>query len=409
MPRSALLLFVSALAPARVLYPFVTFNGTVFKTSTSGALATLYSFQSPEGSPIGLTLNTDGTLFGGTRVGASTGSLCLDNNCGVIYKVTPAGSFTTVASFDGSDGTYTSQLTLGTGGANLDGAVFKLTPSGTLTTIYNFAGPDGSFSCGGLVAGSNGLFYGATSGGGANDDGTIFQITPPGKLTTLHSIDSADGAGPCNLLAAGDGSFYGFTLAGGFASGGTVFRITPKGSLTTLFNFPFRGAPNSLILASDGNLYGAVPFGVNFYGSIFQLTPSGTYNVLYTFTGAEGQVTFPSYRLQTTDGSILGSAGADGDDYGMIFRLPLSLPAFVQPLPPSGKAGAAIKILGANLKPPVTVTFNGTPATVTTVKTTEIVATVPAGATSGTLEVTTARRHMGQPSSVPCRSIKQPL
>jgi uncharacterized protein (TIGR03437 family) len=52
--------------------------------------------------------------------------------------------------------------------------------------------------------------------------------------------------------------------------------------------------------------------------------------------------------------------------------------------------GATIVILGNNLKGTTRVTFNGTPATFTVVSPTEIKAVVPAGATSGTITVTTA-------------------
>jgi len=53
--------------------------------------------------------------------------------------------------------------------------------------------------------------------------------------------------------------------------------------------------------------------------------------------------------------------------------------------------GAAVKILGTNLTGATSVTFNGTAATFTVVSKSEITTTVPAGATTGTVEVTTSR------------------
>jgi uncharacterized protein (TIGR03437 family) len=61
----------------------------------------------------------------------------------------------------------------------------------------------------------------------------------------------------------------------------------------------------------------------------------------------------------------------------------------VETLPASGKLGASVKILGTSLKGATGVTFNGTAATFTVVSASEITTTVPAGATTGTVEVTT--------------------
>jgi large repetitive protein len=67
----------------------------------------------------------------------------------------------------------------------------------------------------------------------------------------------------------------------------------------------------------------------------------------------------------------------------------VGLAAFVETLPSSGAAGISIMILGNNLTGAPTVNFNATAAAFTVVSSTEIFATVPAGATSFTVEVTT--------------------
>ena len=63
--------------------------------------------------------------------------------------------------------------------------------------------------------------------------------------------------------------------------------------------------------------------------------------------------------------------------------------AFIKTLPTSGAVGTAILILGTSLTGATTVTFNGTPAAFTVVSATEIATTVPSGATSGKVQVTT--------------------
>lgn len=55
----------------------------------------------------------------------------------------------------------------------------------------------------------------------------------------------------------------------------------------------------------------------------------------------------------------------------------------------SGTVGAAVKILGTDLTGATSVTFNGTAATFTVVSASEITTTVPTGATTGLVEVTT--------------------
>jgi uncharacterized repeat protein (TIGR03803 family) len=62
------------------------------------------------------------------------------------------------------------------------------------------------------------------------------------------------------LLQANDGSFYGTTVSGGSSGFGTVFRVALNGTFTTLYSFtggidgaePYGG----LLQTSDGSLYG---------------------------------------------------------------------------------------------------------------------------------------------------------
>jgi uncharacterized protein (TIGR03437 family) len=60
-----------------------------------------------------------------------------------------------------------------------------------------------------------------------------------------------------------------------------------------------------------------------------------------------------------------------------------------------------VQILGTNLTDVESVTFNGTPASFTIVSSSEITATVPAGATTGTIQVATPDGTLS--SNVPFR------
>jgi hypothetical protein len=75
---------------------------------------------------------------------------------------------------------------------------------------------------------------------------------------------------------------------------------------------------------------------------------------------------------------------------GTVFMPNAGLGAFVALQTTSGKVGATIKMLGTNLIGTTKVSFNGASATFTVNSTgTSVAATVPTGATSGTVQVVT--------------------
>jgi uncharacterized repeat protein (TIGR03803 family) len=94
--------------------------------------------------------------------------------------------------------------------------------------------------------------------------------------------------------------------------------------------------------------------------------------------------------VQATNGDFYGTTpngGANG--LGAVFSLSIGLGPFVETQTTSGIVGAAVNILGTDLTGATDVMFNGTSATFTVVKATEIIATVPAGATTGFIQVGT--------------------
>jgi uncharacterized repeat protein (TIGR03803 family) len=399
-----------------------------------------------------LVLATDGNFYGMTATGGLADCVA-GSGCGTLFEITPAGKLTTLHTFcaqttcpdggfpswlvRGADGNFYGTTNFGGDGAQCNGGpkdelfcgtVFKLTPTGTLTTLYSFCsetnctdGAQPRF----LLQAANGNFYGTTYGGGTNavppcnggnqpGCGTIFEITSGGKLTTLYSFCSqtncTDGLSPNSLVQASDGNFYGTTSAGGVDCSeaeegcGTVFEITAAGKFTTLYGFCAETnctdgfAPVGLLQATDGNFYGTTSGGGAYGGgTVFEITQAGKLSTLYSFCFGAGCTapSTPNGLVQATNGNFYGTAGGgtsacEGFGCGTVFRLSAGLGPFVETLPTSGRVGAKVSILGNNLSGTTSVSFNGTAASFTIVSSTEITTSVPKGATTGTLKVTTS-------------------
>ena len=253
-----------------------------------------------------------------------------------------AQTFTTLANFDsangssptasliqGTDGNLYGTTLSGGGGSSCFvgggcGTIFKITPAGTLTTLYNFCSQsgctDGIFPYGGLVQGTDGNFYGTASNGG-DGWGTVFKITPDGTLTTLHVFELFEGATPKGtLVQAKDGNFYGTTVEGGANFEGSVFAMTPDGTLTTLSSLGAEdsgGAPYAgLVQGTDGNFYGTGSRGGNGNGMVFTVTATGTFTMLYSFCAQsgcpDGMSPFAGL-VQGADGNFYGATNSGGN------------------------------------------------------------------------------------------------
>jgi uncharacterized repeat protein (TIGR03803 family) len=151
-----------------------------------------------------------------------------------------------------------------------------------------------------------------------------------------------------------------------------------------------------LVQATDGNFYGTTSYGGgNNYGTVFEMTPTGKLTMLHSLSGTDGAQ--PKAGLvQATNGDLYGTTfGGGWHDHrtiyyaGTVFSLAVGLGPFVKTLPTSGKVGAAVIILGNNLTGSTGVSFNGTAAEFTVVSSSEITTTVPSGATTGKIDVTT--------------------
>jgi uncharacterized repeat protein (TIGR03803 family) len=370
-------------------------SGVIFRYTPGGIVTPIYTFSGfPGGSRpnSGLTLGLDGNFYGTTVNGGS-------NNVGTIFQVTPSGTVTLLYGFTGgADGAYPYGTPILGNDGNLYGltqaaTAYKITPAGVFTLLGTI--PDRSFSP--LFLGSDGNFYGTTQHGGALNQGTVFKLTPAGVVTTIYSFDTTHGAVPWgSVVQAGDGNFYGTTTVGGTGGGGVVFRVTPSGNIKVLHNFP-TGSVNDgadpiagLVLGTDGLFYGnTFTNGANGYGVVFSIAPTGTYAFIWQFDRPSG-ASPESNLVQHTNGTVYSLAsggGLRGD--GVLYGLTLNLGARVKAVLSSGKVGSKVEILGGGFTGATAVKFNGKPAHFVLASDTYLTATVPAGATTGPITVTT--------------------
>ncbi|CAN5422283.1 hypothetical protein BH10BAC2_BH10BAC2_18660 [soil metagenome] len=302
-------------------------NGTIFKITAAGVYTVLrHLFSTTDGGhPYGnLFQNSDGLLYGMNRTGGAAGA-------GTAFKITAAGAYTVLHSFlndteggtpnagfiKGNDGNLYALLSLG--GNLTGGTVIKMTAAGAVTTLVNFNGAaKGNAPNESLAKGKDSAYYGTASGGGAYGYGTIFKICG-GATTVLKSFNrNTDGSVPLgSLIQATDGNFYGMTSEGGMNGGyGTIFKVTPAGTYTVLRHLTGStdgGSPyGSLIQATDGFLYGMTSSGgTNTGGTIFKISTTGTFTVLRHLAYATDGSGPQGNLIQATDGNLYGMTSAN--------------------------------------------------------------------------------------------------
>ena len=215
-------------------------DGTVYRMTPAGAVTILHSFGGDDGAnpDAALVQGSDGNFYGTTFAGG--GTTAAGGNLGTAFQITPSGGLTSLHTFtsddgggdlvaplvQGSDGNFYG-TTAGDGKDGSSGTIFQLAPTGGFKVLHAFAVSDGDLPMDSLVQGSDGAFYGTTSGGGADSYGTVFRITAAGDFTVLHSFVGSDGLfSTSGLIQSSDGTFYGLTKLGGGTGGfGTFFKL----------------------------------------------------------------------------------------------------------------------------------------------------------------------------------------
>jgi uncharacterized repeat protein (TIGR03803 family) len=390
-------------------------QGDIYKISSEGVITSLYSMAQSDGTTCkGLTLGTDGNFYGTCQNGGT-------NNYGTLFKVTSAGVLTVLHNFAAqgstSDGCipYAPPIQASNGdfygttafcGANNYGTVYKLTLAGAYTLLYSFQGPPNDTVLPfGLIEGTDGDLWGVGNGWIISGGG-VFKITLAGKESLVYTFEpNADGAfldgeGPsANLIQGSNGDFYGTTEEGGSANQGTIFQLTAGGQETVLYSFPNQtdGAYPTLPLTQgpNGLLFGAATDcagGGCSQAGLFDITTKGVYKNVYLYPlvcSNCGQPFAP--LLLSTNGTFYSTTEQGGIGVGSFYSLSNNYKPFISLVNvTSGAEGAQVGILGQGFSAKSVVEFGGIKAT--TIKpagSTYILATVPTGALTGDVTVTT--------------------
>jgi uncharacterized repeat protein (TIGR03803 family) len=220
-------------------------DGTIFRITASGEYQVLVNFNGPNGvNPFGPMVQAgDGNLYNVTSTGGTSGA-------GVAYKMTPGGLITVLHNLDGnSDGVNSiGGLLLATDGnfygTNDEsgagtpgwGVLFKMTPTGTFSALHIFdlsasASPQAT-----LLQHTSGVLYGTSAVGGVNNnlEGTFYSFN------------------------VGLQPFV--TFLPGLGTAGNTIEILGQG-FTGTSAVSFNGIPASFTVVSDTYIAAVVPAG----------------------------------------------------------------------------------------------------------------------------------------------------
>jgi uncharacterized repeat protein (TIGR03803 family) len=404
--------------------------GTLFKITPTGTPTVLHDFTAAEGggafaAPV--ADKTGKTFYGVTYYGRA-------------YSITPSMSFKLLPNpipgssraplILASDGNFYG--TTQTGGTGY-GTVFRLSSNGAVKVIYTFDGTHGYYPYAPVIQGSDGFLYGTTYEGGsiANAAGVVFKLSTTGKITVLHQFDSTsttDGYGPFGGLVEGpDGNLYGTTSIGtgnGTLTAGEIFKISKTGTGYTIlhgFDSTHGGSPETTpILNTNGIIYGETYAGGPGSGGVFYSLDAGfsPFVSMVGFpAGTPGQtIQILGQGFNTATGVLFGTGSATfsvvSDTY-MTAAIPVEgtqgyitvttrsgtltsnktfavIPSINTFTPTSGPVGLKVTIAGGGFHGATKVSFGGVKATTFSIDSgAQIIATVPTGAVTGKIQVTT--------------------
>ena len=332
---------------------------TVYKLTAGGQVTVLYTFQQDKQTglydqghlPVALVEGGDGFLYGLNSYGGPN-----SDSSGTLFKISKTGTgFQVLQTFCTSctTGSFPNNLTAGSDGNIYGtteagglissgvcqdlgcGVVFRLTPPGTFEVLHALNGAKEANYPLGVILASDGNLYGTT---GNFNPGTVFRVNPTdGQFSTIYSFPS--GVFPMNRPTQdSSGTLYGVSRSSS-ARAFNLFSSTLKGSVKTVssLSIPFANGQDvgPLLEATDGNLWTTAIYNItgylNNFGEVFAVSRSGASVHRLALSGTNGAKPVAGV-IQATDGTLYGSATAQGTDahgnpaYGAVFTI-TGLPA----------------------------------------------------------------------------------
>lgn len=163
----------------------------------------------------------------------------------------------------------------------------------TFTVLYTFTGGNDGGTPMATPILYNGNVYGTTQGGGANHSGVVYEMNFASRHEApLHTFTGADGSGPiAGLVQGSNGQFFGVAYRGGQYNDGTMFKLSPSGTFTLLHSFagpPTEGIgpAGTLVFDPMGDLFGTTYVGGNSkgWGTVFEYSVGGVFQTGQSFS-----------------------------------------------------------------------------------------------------------------------------
>jgi uncharacterized repeat protein (TIGR03803 family) len=373
-------------------------RGSIFKLTSQGTLTSLYAFpNSAIVFPVTIQ-SVNGWLYGSQAGPWANFSFDLKGSV-QSYPQSPIAPHMAVQAVTGT--LYGAE---GSFSPTVASQFVSMSLSGATTIIHTFTSQEGS-AFGYPILASDGNFYGISTLG--NQQGStssmVYRITPQGTLTILTTYPDGrpnypPGSFPETVIQASNGKLYGTASLGGSNLAGAIFELSLDGTYKVLHEFKDwdYGVPTFLTQASDGNLYGVTqgPSASGAGSTLFKMTLDGNYQTYYVMNNPNIG-TCNCWLTQGSNGLFYGTStnggpGGTGTAWTWDLGLPRPLPKVDGMLHTSGEVGSSTIIYGGHLLGATGVSFNGVPASeFYNISNNYVHVTVPSGATTGPVTVTT--------------------
>ena len=374
----------------------IIINGANFTTASSVAFNGIVTSA--------FTVLSDSSITATVPVGATTGKVSVTNP---DATATSAASFTVipapvVTGFSPVSGPVGTKVTIT--GTNLSGAT-KVSFNGVAGTALTLTSGT-SISATVPAGAASGTISVSTPGGTATSAGSYTVTVPPPAITAISPASGAVGTmvtlTGTNFTGA-TGVKFNTTAAVSFnvisatsltvlvpsgAATGKISVTTPGGTASSTASFTVLGPPT---ITSFNPVSGPVGTKVTITGTNLTGATSikfnGTAATAVTLTSATSiSATVPA---GATTGTISVTTPVGTVTSATSYAVTIPAPTVKSAAPTSGGVGTTVTLTGTNFTGATAVSFNGTAAPFTVISATSIVTSVPSGAKTGKISVTT--------------------